>query len=284
MAIPFVQARFYTPVGGRRIIWLVLHDMQAPEKGDTAEAVANYFHTMDVPRDRGASAHECIDDNSVVGCVLDGDVAWAAPSANSLGYHFEMAGYASQSTNEWLDAYGHDMLRIAAPRVRAKADEKGIPIVFRRAPELVMELPGITTHYECSKAFGGDHWDPGPGFPIDYFISLVLGQPAAVPPSTPRPKGLAVFDPPLQIRAFLVRPAAIGGGVWGLFPDAGIAGMGAPDRGNAHGKPYFAGMTADHLEFPTSARELADAAGKGWGSQDCHVTVTTDGRRYGPVY
>jgi hypothetical protein len=281
MDIPFLQAKFYTPVGGRRIIWLVLHDMQAPNKGGIASAVANYFHTMDVPRKNGASAHECIDGSSVVQCVHDGDVAWAAPDANSLGYHFEMTGYASQSTNDWLDAYGHDMLKLAAERVRAKADERGIPIVFRRAPDLVAELPGVTTHYECSKAFGGDHWDPGPGFPMDYFISLVLGQAAPVPPSTPRPKGLAVYDPPLQVRSFLARP---GIGAWVLFPDGGIGALGAPDRGNVHGKPYFANMTADHLEFPTTPDELAQAAAKGWGPQDCYVIVSTDGHRYGPVF
>jgi hypothetical protein len=282
MSIPFVQAKFYTPVGSRQVIWLVLHDMQAPNKGGIAAAVANYFATMDVPRAQGASAHECIDNGVVVQCVRDGDVAWAAPGANARGYHFEMTGYASQATNEWLDPYGHDMLRLAAQRVRAKADEKGIPLVFRRATDLLAQKPGITTHFECSNAFDpGGHWDPGPGFPIDYFLSLVQGTPSPVPPSTPRPKGLAVYDPPLQIRAFLSRPA---GGAWGLFPDAGVAGMGAPERGNAHGKPYFAGMTADHLEFPATAQELADAAGKGWGAQDCHVTVTTDGHRYGPVY
>lgn len=279
--IPFVQAKFYTPVGGRRIIWLVLHDMQAPNKGGIAAAVANYFHTMDVPRENGASAHECIDNGAVVQCVHDGDVAWAAPDANSLGYHFEMTGYASQSTNDWLDDYGHAMLKLAAQRVRQKADERGIPIVFRRAPDLVAGLPGITTHYECSKAFGGSHWDPGPGFPMDYFISLVLGQAAPVPPSTPRPKGLAVYDPPLQVRAFLARPVI---GAWVLFPDGGIGALGAPDRGNVHGKPYFDNMTADHLEFPTTPDELAQAASKGWGPQDCYVIVSTSGKRYGPVF
>lgn len=279
--IPFVQAKFYTPVGGRRIIWLVLHDMQAPNKGGIAAAVANYFHTMDVPRENGASAHECIDNGAVVQCVHDGDVAWAAPDANSLGYHFEMTGYASQSTNDWLDDYGHDMLKLAAQRVRQKADERGIPVVFRRASDLVAGLPGITTHYECSKAFGGNHWDPGPGFPMDYFISLVLGQAAPIPPSTPRPKGLAVYDPPLQVRAFLARPVI---GAWVLFPDGGIGALGAPDRGNVHGKPYFANMTADHLEFPTTPDELAQAASKGWGPQDCYVIVSTSGKRYGPVF
>ena len=46
MSIPFVQAKFYTPVGSRQVIWLVLHDMQAPNKGGIAAAVANYFATI----------------------------------------------------------------------------------------------------------------------------------------------------------------------------------------------------------------------------------------------
>jgi len=282
--IPFVRAKFYTSVPGapREILWLVLHDMQAPKKGDTAEAVARYFATMDVPRANGVSAHECIDNNSVVGCVREQDVAWAAPDANSYGYHFEMAGYANLSTNEWLDDYGVAMLQLAARRVRLRADARKIPLVFRRAAELRARVPGVTTHYECSQAFGGSHWDPGPGFPIDPFLAWARGAAVPIlPPSVPRPKGVAVYDPPLEIRSYLPRPA---GGSWGLMPDGGIAGMGAPYRGGVNGKDYFANMVADHLEFPTTPDELKQAASKGWGTQDCYVTVSADGHRYGPIY
>lgn len=66
--------------------------MEAPEKGDTAENIANYFHTTV----KQASAHICVDNNSIVQCVLDNDIAWAAPGANSDGIHIEMAGYAKQ--------------------------------------------------------------------------------------------------------------------------------------------------------------------------------------------
>jgi hypothetical protein len=101
----FVQARNYTPTyrDTRPIRVFVVHDMEAPEKGDTAESVAAYFAGSNAPQ---ASAHYCIDSNSVVQCVRDSDVAWAAPNANHDGLHFEHAGYASQIMKDWLDPFG----------------------------------------------------------------------------------------------------------------------------------------------------------------------------------
>jgi N-acetylmuramoyl-L-alanine amidase len=283
MAIPFVQAKFYTATNGRQIDLIVIHDMQAPETGSSAEDCANFFATMPGrTQAQGASAHYCVDADSTVQCVHDMDVAWHAPGANRQGIGIEQPGWANFATNEWLDTYGHAMIQRVAALTRTLCDRYGIPIVFLRAADLSAGKRGITTHYECSQAWGGDHWDPGPGYPmLPYFISLVRGAPSAVPPSTPRPKGVAVFDPPLSFRAFLARPA---GGAWVLFPDGGIGALGAPDRGNVHGQGYFQGFTADHLEFPSTPAELQTAAGRGWGPQDCHVTVATTGQRYGPVY
>lgn len=282
MAIPFVQARFYTATNGRQIDLIVIHDMQAPETGSSAEDCANFFATMPGrTQAQGASAHYCVDADSAVQSVRDMDVAWHAPGANHQGIGIEQPGWANFATNEWLDAYGHAMLQRVAALTRELCDRYGIPILFLRAADLAAGKRGITTHFECSQAFGGDHWDPGPGYPMATLLEHVAGSPGPLPPSTPRPKGVAVYNPPLQIRSYLARPA---GGSWGLMPDGGIAGMGAPYRGGVNGKPYFASMTADHLEFPTNGQELADAAVKGWGPQDCYVIVSTSGQRYGPVF
>ena len=54
---------------------LVIHTMESPEKPDTAESVANWFSGSTAPQ---ASAHYCIDGNSIVQCVHDDDVAWHA--------------------------------------------------------------------------------------------------------------------------------------------------------------------------------------------------------------
>lgn len=176
---PFVQARYYTP-GPRRnpTTLLVVHDMEAPEKGTTAENVADYFHRG--PADaKGkpikASAHTCIDSDSIVPCVRETDIAYAAPGANHNGIQMELAGYARQSRDEWMDAYGLAMLsagRPAAWYVRDVCGRLGIPLVVA---DLTLSVPrGITTHAAVTKQYGqSTHTDPGPNFPMAWFLEQV---------------------------------------------------------------------------------------------------------------
>lgn len=179
----FIKAANYTPSSGRRIDLLVIHDMEAPEKLETAEGVARYFQKPSVK----ASAHYNIDANSVVQCVRDQDVAWAAPGANHDGLQFEHAGYARQSTKEWLDSYGQKMLfGQSAPLFARKCKEHKIPPVFLRAPDLTAQRRGITTHWEVTRAFsnGRGHTDPGSGFPIQQFLVAVQKAYGMSPPKS----------------------------------------------------------------------------------------------------
>jgi hypothetical protein len=48
-----------------------------------------------------------------------------------------------------------------------------IPVQFCTAAMLKSKIQGITTHMECTKAFGGNHTDPGAHWPRAYFMSLV---------------------------------------------------------------------------------------------------------------
>lgn len=89
---------------------IVLHSIEAPEKGDTAKKIAGYFRTTT----KQASTHICVDNNSIVQCVFDNDIAWAAPSANSDGIQIEMAGYARQTEADWLDPYSTLLLENSA--------------------------------------------------------------------------------------------------------------------------------------------------------------------------
>lgn len=189
----FVQARNYTATSGRSIDLLVIHDMEAPEGATTAESVANYFKNQ-AHGPSGSSAHYNIDSNSVVQCVRDRDVAWAAPGANHDGLQFEHAGYARQTQKEWLDTYGQKMLfGKSAPLFSQKAHEFKIPPVFLRAPDLVAQRRGITTHWEITRAFsnGRGHTDPGGGFPIQQFMLAVqkaYGKPPTAPSAKPAPQ------------------------------------------------------------------------------------------------
>ena len=168
----FIQARNYTPVSHREIDLLVIHDMEAPEKPDTAEGVANFFHNQ-LAGPNGSSAHYCLDNNSVVACVRDHDVAWAAPGANHDGLHFEFTGYASQTDKQWHDRFDQEMFQIGAHLFARKAKRYGIPRNIVDPDELKKGKSGITTHlYITESGIGGPsgtHRDPGEHFPLIEF-------------------------------------------------------------------------------------------------------------------
>ncbi|GAA4627259.1 peptidoglycan recognition protein family protein [Cellulomonas oligotrophica] len=177
---------------------IVVHTMEAPETAQTAENIARYFAR---PTTR-ASAHLCVDNDSVVRCVPDADTAWAAPGANANGLQLELAGYARQTPAEWDDAYSRAQLALAASEAAAWARKYGIPVRRLSVAELRAGAKGFVAHDDVSKAFGkSTHWDPGPHFPWARFLSLVsanLGGPAVAAPAAPAapakpaPSGLTV--------------------------------------------------------------------------------------------
>lgn len=166
--IPAHPGNFLALNEPRRIDLVVIHDMEWTETDQTAEACARYFASRKIP----ASAHYCVDNNSVVRSVLDKDVAYCAPGANHNGLHIELAGYARQTTTEWLDAYGRAMLLRAAKLTEELCWEHKIPIKFIGVSGLQAGNKGITTHAAVSAAFRkSTHTDPGFNFPMDYFLA-----------------------------------------------------------------------------------------------------------------
>jgi N-acetyl-anhydromuramyl-L-alanine amidase AmpD len=171
MSYPFIPARNFTKGRTDQIELLVVHAMEAAEGHETAESVARWFAGPDAPQ---ASAHFCVDDNSVVQCVRDEDTAWHAPGANHNGLGFEHAGYSNQSTAQWDDPYSHAMLWRSARLLAAKCAEYGIPAVWLSPADLLAGRRGITSHWNVSLAFRrSDHTDPGPGFPAERYVTWV---------------------------------------------------------------------------------------------------------------
>jgi N-acetyl-anhydromuramyl-L-alanine amidase AmpD len=177
-SVLFVPARGFTRGRLEPITLIVMHDMEAAKTLKTAENVAAWFGGPAAPK---ASAHYCCDADSIVQSVRDEDTAWAAPGANANGLHFELAGFARETREEWLDEYGIAMLERAAALVARKCQAYGIPIELVDAEGIVAGRRGITTHAEVTKAMRtiGGHQDPGPGFPMDRFLEMVRAASAA---------------------------------------------------------------------------------------------------------
>jgi N-acetyl-anhydromuramyl-L-alanine amidase AmpD len=169
----FIQARNYTKANrtGADVAVVVVHTMEAPERTDTAESVAKWFAGPTAPQ---ASAHYCIDNNSIVGCVREKDVAWHAPGCNHNGIGLEHAGYARQGTADWADPYSTAMLRRSAALVAEICDRWKIPIRRLTATDLKAGKRGLTGHVDVSNAFHrSDHRDPGPGFPWSRYLRMI---------------------------------------------------------------------------------------------------------------
>lgn len=149
---------------------IVIHTMEAPESPKTAENIAAYFASGAVV----ASAHACVDQDSVVICLPPSDTAFAAPGANACGYQIEHAGYASQDGAGWNDAESQSMLRLSAAHAREIALAAGIPLKHLTNAELAAGEAGFVGHNQVSDVYKrSDHWDPGANFPWDQYMDLV---------------------------------------------------------------------------------------------------------------
>ena len=176
--IPFVQASGYTsgrPDGPP--IWIVIHDMEYPERLDAAEWTANYFATG--AGGRSVSSHYTADSTSIVQCVRLRDTAWTVGNrpGNYRGINWELAGYASQTREQWLDAYGQAMLARTAVIMRRDMATFDIPARLLTDSQVLALTPGVTSHAQLGRVFGGtDHTDPGKGFPWDHLVKLLGGD------------------------------------------------------------------------------------------------------------
>lgn len=164
---PFVPARNFTPGGNLPPKRIIIHRAECPNVPKAAENVAHYFKATTTP----ASAHFCVDADSVVQCVQDGDRAWhAPPNAGTLG--IEHAGYSAD--NDWSTPASQAMLELSARLCAELCAKYGIPVVWLTVDDLQHDRMGITDHATVSLAFRkSSHTDPGPHFPREWYIARV---------------------------------------------------------------------------------------------------------------
>jgi N-acetyl-anhydromuramyl-L-alanine amidase AmpD len=149
--------------------------MENTEKPGTARQVAKWFAGPMAPQ---ASAHACVDNQEVILCVREEDVAWAAPGANRDGYHIEHAGRASQDEAAWADEYSQSMLKLSASHAAEVATRHDIPAIKLTVEEVRDgKTKGFCGHHDVSLAFKkSTHTDPGKGFPWGQYLALVDKQ------------------------------------------------------------------------------------------------------------
>jgi N-acetyl-anhydromuramyl-L-alanine amidase AmpD len=154
----------------RNVIWIVIHDMEAPETEGRARACAVYF--QDPPRP--GSSHVTVDDKEVIQCVRDNDEAAGAIGANQLGVHIEIPGVAVQTPGDWADVYSAAAIENAADVAAQYCLKFEIPVKHLTNAELGARQKGIVGHIQVSAVFPvSGHTDPGVNFPWDHFMDRV---------------------------------------------------------------------------------------------------------------
>lgn len=180
---PFIQARNYSKSSRLVVLGICIHSMEAPEGPKTAENVANWFANQPMNGTlingkpyRGTSAHWNVDSNSIVQSVREQDVAWHAGPVNNWTIGVEHAGYAKQTTVEWLDKYSMEMLNRSAQLVAEICNRWSIPILKLNADDLRKgKRNGIFGHVDVTMGLTGGlgHKDPGNFFPWQMYLTLV---------------------------------------------------------------------------------------------------------------
>lgn len=153
---------------------IVIHSTESSEIPKGAENNANWFQNPSA----GGSAHIVVDNNSIVQCVLDNNQAAGARGVNRDGIHIELVGKADQSKEEWTDAYSILLLERAANATAQYCLKYTIPVIHLTNQQLKAGDKGIIGHYQASEVYppNNGHFDPGKGFPWDFFMERVVTQ------------------------------------------------------------------------------------------------------------
>lgn len=143
---------------------IVIHSAE----GSTAAGVAGTF----LDPNAGGSTHLAIGEDGVYQFLPFDAIACGAQGVNERALHIELAGYASWTRTQWLAR--QKTLDCAAYWIAYLSDRFDIPVEFVDAVGLKARQSGVTTHIEVNRAYKiGNHWDPGPGFPMDVLLAKV---------------------------------------------------------------------------------------------------------------
>lgn len=118
-----------------------------------------------------ASSHLGIDgEGNTIRMVPDGEKAWTQAALNPPALSIEQVGFAATAEDDWYRLY-HAQLFDVARWVEWWGRTYSIPLRRARTLGSSVVRAGIATHEQLGSS-GGDHHDPGKGYPVDYIILL----------------------------------------------------------------------------------------------------------------
>jgi GH25 family lysozyme M1 (1,4-beta-N-acetylmuramidase) len=150
---------------------IVLH---TAEGARTIESLGSFFQG-----NVSASSHTGADDkvNTVGEYVKRPNKSWTQSDFNAAAVSIELCGFASWSTDEWMNNH-HNMLDNCAKWIAEEAAYFDIPITKLSASQAQGSGRGVCQHVDLGSA-GGGHHDCGSGFPMDYVLTLAHGGAAS---------------------------------------------------------------------------------------------------------
>lgn len=181
-APPYVgPAKWHGDASNKPITRVVIHCTVSPTKAGGARTIARYFRGNTNP----GSAHYVVDPSESVQVVYDSVVAFhAPPNSHSLGV--ELCDPMTGPDSRWQDDAHQSMLKRAAVLVAQLCLAYEVPLTRLSVDQLQNGRKGICGHVDVSNAFHqSSHWDPGPGFPWDQFMTYVRASAADLQNTTP---------------------------------------------------------------------------------------------------
>jgi len=131
------------------------------------ERLGAYF---DDPRTQ-VSSHVANDaDGNDARYVADGSKAWTQVAFNSVGLSIEQIGSVAYQRRNWM-VNRRPQLDDTARWIAHWHRRWGIPIRRAEVSGGIVIRSGVATHKQLGRA-GGNHSDPGPGYPFAYVLRL----------------------------------------------------------------------------------------------------------------
>jgi N-acetyl-anhydromuramyl-L-alanine amidase AmpD len=190
----------YSSRGGANVRLLVVH---TAEGSRTIESLGSFFAN---PSSQ-VSSHTGADDkpNTVGEYVSRPNKAWTQGNANPVAASIELCGVAAWSTAEWENQHP-TMLANCAAWLAEEAAAFGVPLVKLSPADAQGNGRGVCAHSDLG-AWGGNHSDPGNGFPWARVMAEAGGQPSPGP-TPPQPGAPAPPWPGVYLRDYTEHPSA----------------------------------------------------------------------------